>query len=146
MMRARLLAIILVAYVAFILNLALLQFQATNAPTNFVPFRSMIRDWSTGGWPFIINFVGNVVAFLPMGLLPPFLRTRPTKLWQVLVFSFGLSLFIEGCQFVSGRRVPDVDDLILNTLGGYLGFVLSQRIKRPSRAVNTTGDSETGLT
>ena len=74
-MRQRLLAIVLVGHVAFILDLALLQFQATNAPTNFVPFRSMIRDWSTGGWPFIINFVGNVVAFLPMGLLPPLIRS-----------------------------------------------------------------------
>lgn len=105
----------------------------------------MIRDWSSGGWPFIINFVGNIVAFLPMGLLPPLIRSRPTRLWQVLVFSFGLSLFIESCQFVSGRRVADIDDLILNTLGGYLGFVLSQRIKRPSRGVNTTGDSATHL-
>ena len=145
-MRPRLLATILVGYVAFILDLALVHFQATNAPSNFVPFRSMIRDWSTGGWPFIINFVGNVVAFLPMGLLPPLIRTRPMKLWQVLVFSFGLSLFIECSQFLSGRRVPDVDDLILNTLGGYLGFVLSQRIKRSSRAANTAGDSETHST
>jgi glycopeptide antibiotics resistance protein len=43
----------------------------------------------------------------------------------VLVFSLGLSLVIEGGQLYSGRRTPDVDDLILNSLGGFLGYLLS---------------------
>ena len=44
-------------------------------------------------------------------------------------FQLVLSLFIEGGQLVSGRRVPDVDDLILNVLGGCLGYLLSRRAK-----------------
>lgn len=91
---------------------------------NLVPFRSIIRDWNVGGWPFVINFVGNIVAFVPMGLLPPFIFERRVKLWHVLVLSLGLSLVIEGGQLYSGQRTPDVDDLILNSLGGCLGYLL----------------------
>ncbi len=123
------LAILLIAYVIFLLDIALFRFLASHPTPNYVPFRSMIRDWSQGGWPFVINFVGNVVAFVPMGFLPPLIRTRPMKLWHVLVFSLSLSLLIEGGQLVSGRRVPDVDDLILNTFGGFAGYSASRRMK-----------------
>jgi glycopeptide antibiotics resistance protein len=125
MKRRRILAILLIAYLVFLLDIALFRFPAAHPTVNIVPFRSMINDWSQGGWPFVINFVGNIVAFVPMGLLPPFLFKRPTRLWELLVFSLAVSLLIEGGQLVSGRRVPDVDDLILNVLGGYLGYLLS---------------------
>jgi glycopeptide antibiotics resistance protein len=128
MTRPRILALLLIAYLIFLLDIALFRFPASHPGANVVPFRSMIRDWSIGGWPFVINFVGNIVAFVPMGLLPPFIFKRPTKLWMVLVFSLCVSLLIEGGQLASGRRVPDVDDLILNVLGGLLGYFLSGTI------------------
>jgi glycopeptide antibiotics resistance protein len=129
MTRRIFLAILLIGYVIFLLDIALFRFPAAHPTPNFIPFRSMIRDWSQGGWPFVINFIGNVVAFVPMGLLPPFICKRKIKLWHVLVFSLSLSLLIEGGQFISGRRVPDVDDLILNTFGGFVGYSLSRRVK-----------------
>jgi glycopeptide antibiotics resistance protein len=125
MMRRTILAILLIAYLVFLLDIALFRFPADHPTPNFIPFRSMIRDWREGGWPFVINFVGNVVAFVPMGLLPPLLFKRPLKVWHVLVFSLSVSLLIEGGQLISGRRVPDVDDVILNTVGGLLGYSLS---------------------
>ena len=129
MTRRTFLAVLLIAYIVFLLDIALFRFPTAHPTPNYIPFRSMIRDWSLGGWPFVINFVGNVVAFVPTGLLSPFIRKRPTKLWHVLVFSLSLSLLIEGGQLISGRRVPDVDDLILNTLGGFLGYLVSLRVK-----------------
>jgi glycopeptide antibiotics resistance protein len=126
MTRRNLLAVVLIAYLVFLLDIALFQFPADSPTMNLVPFRTIVQDWSHSGWMFVINFIGNIVAFVPMGLLPPFIRKRQTKLWHVLVFSLTLSLFIEVGQFISGRRVPDVDDLILNTLGGGLGYFLSQ--------------------
>jgi glycopeptide antibiotics resistance protein len=122
MKRRIILATVLAIYIVFILDLALFRFPANNPQTNWVPFRSMIGDWQFGGWTLIINFLGNIVAFLPMGLLPPHIRIRRTALWQVAVFSLSISFAIEAAQYVSGRRVPDVDDLILNTVGGMLGW------------------------
>jgi glycopeptide antibiotics resistance protein len=115
----------------FLLDIALFQFPGTNPSINWVPFRSMINDWRTGGWEFVINFLGNVVAFLPIGLLPPLIRRRRTTLRQMALFSLAISLTIEVGQFVSGRRVPDVDDLILNTLGGVAGYLASRKLTAP---------------
>jgi glycopeptide antibiotics resistance protein len=117
------LATILLLYIIFLLNIALFRFAATNPKPNWVPFRTIINDWRYGGLEFVVNFLGNLVAFLPMGLLPPLIRTRRTMLWHVALFSFLISFMIEAGQYVSGRRVPDVDDLILNTLGGALGYL-----------------------
>jgi glycopeptide antibiotics resistance protein len=133
MPRRRILAFVLVAYLIFILDIALFRFPADRPTVNLVPFRSVVHDWHHGGWLFVINFVGNIVAFVPMGLLPPFLFKRPVKLWHVLVFSFSVSLLIEGGQLFSERRVADVDDLILNVLGGFFGYLLSRRIGAISR-------------
>jgi glycopeptide antibiotics resistance protein len=120
------LAIVLTAYIVFLLDIALFQFLATNPRPNWVPFHSIRRDWQHGGRRFVVNFVGNIVAFLPMGLLPPFIRPRRTALRHVALFSLAISLTIEAGQYYSGRRVPDVDDLILNTLGGAVGFVAAR--------------------
>ncbi len=126
MSRRKILAIVLIAYLIFLLDIALFQFLGAHPTANLVPFRSIIRDWNIGGWSFVINFVGNFVAFVPMGLLPPFIFERRVRLWHVLAFSLGLSLVIEGGQLYSGRRTPDVDDLILNSLGGCVGYLLSR--------------------
>lgn len=72
-------------------------------------------------WSFLlINFLGNIVMFMPNGFFAGLLMDKP-RWWKVTLATFGLSLFIEVFQlFVS--RGTDVDDLILNTLGGLLGY------------------------
>lgn len=57
-------------YVLFLLDLALLQFPSKNPRPNFIPLHSMIADWTAGGRGFVVNFVGNLVAFMPIGLMP----------------------------------------------------------------------------
>jgi glycopeptide antibiotics resistance protein len=110
-----------------------LRFLATNPKPNWIPFHSMIGDWRNGGRAFVVNFLGNIVAFLPMGLLPPHIVRRRTTMWRIALFSLAISLAIETGQFFSGRRVPDVDDLILNTVGGVLGYGLSRNGRRLDR-------------
>jgi glycopeptide antibiotics resistance protein len=116
------LLLILSAYVVFLLDLALLQFPSRNPPPNFIPLRSIVAGWIAGGRGFVVNFVGNIVAFLPIGLIPPLACPRRTTAWHVALFCLCLSAMIEVGQYFSGRRVADVDDLILNTLGGLLGY------------------------
>ena len=128
------LATVLGIYIIFLLDLAWFRFPATHPEPNWVPLRSIIRDWRNGGWGFVVNFLGNLVAFLPMGLFPPLIRLRRTALWHAALFSLSISLAIEAGQFISGRRVPDVDDLILNTLGGALGYLALSRQTRHANA------------
>ena len=117
MRRKIILAVLLFAYIIFLFEIALFRFPSTNPAPNFVPFRTIIGDWTAGWQEFVVNFIGNIVAFVPMGLIPPLILGRRTKLWHVALFGLSLSLAIEGGQYLSGRRVTDVDDLILNTLG-----------------------------
>jgi glycopeptide antibiotics resistance protein len=113
--------LLLTIYVLFLLDLALLQFPTRNPPTNLVPFNSIIGDWRKGGREFVVNFLGNIVAFVPIGMIPQLARTRRAGAWHAALFSLSLSALIEGVQYATGRRVADVDDLILNTSGGVLG-------------------------
>ncbi|MHB1561431.1 MAG: VanZ family protein [Isosphaeraceae bacterium] len=108
----------------FLLDLTLLRFPASRPGHNAIPFRSVIHDWRSGGSPFVWNFVGNLVAFLPFGMIPSSLRWRRTGVGPAAAFSLACSALIESIQYLSGRRVADVDDLILNTAGGMLGYGL----------------------
>lgn len=96
---------------------------------NLVP--SIILYWKgelTGGsWVQFMAF-GNVLMFLPLGLLLPFVDRRINWRNMLLVF-FGCSLLIEVIQPVVGRSF-DVDDLIYNTFGGILGFLLFVLVRK----------------
>ena len=79
----------------------------------------------TGSWRlFLWNVVGNVCVFMPFGALLPSLFHKCQKLIAVLMLSFELSLVIEIVQLVTRVGSFDVDDLLLNTLGGILGYIV----------------------
>ncbi|SIO58723.1 VanZ like family protein [Singulisphaera sp. GP187] len=88
------------------------------------PLRTTAEFLAVGGWPMLVNVVGNLGAFMPLGLLWPVVRRGRTSVWRVGCLSAALSLLIETIQYGSGRRIADVDDLLLNTLGGLLGYGL----------------------
>lgn len=68
------------------------------------------------------NLAGNVIAFVPYGLLIPLLSHKNRRFWKVVLLSFDFSLLVEVIQLVSKVGSFDVDDLILNTVGGMVGF------------------------
>lgn len=73
-----------------------------------------------------INPVGyalNVVMLVPFGFLAPLIWPQLAKWWRAALAGLSFSLLIELSQLVNYRS-SDVDDLILNTLGAALGYVL----------------------
>jgi glycopeptide antibiotics resistance protein len=124
------LATLLVAYILLLLDLTLLQFPVSNPASNLIPFHSIAHDWRVGGRDFVVNFLGNIVAFLPLGLLPPLIRLRRTSARHVVLFSLAISLLIEVGQSLSRRRVADVDDLLLNVLGALIGYSALVALRR----------------
>ena len=74
------------------------------------------------------NTLGNFALFLPLGILLPLVSKRFLTLRRVLLTALCLSLSIEVIQFVlrffGNPRAVDIDDVILNTLGACLGFVV----------------------
>lgn len=115
-------AALLVAWVVSLLGLTLVWFPRDHPAPNLVPFRMIAHDWRAGGRSFVVNFAGNIVAFLPLGFLLPLARSRPTHAWQAALSGLAVSGPIELAQYLSGRRVGDVDDLILNATGAWLGY------------------------
>jgi glycopeptide antibiotics resistance protein len=83
----------------------------------FVQYRSYI-DFSS----VLINLLGNVVAFMPFGALIRWVINKKIRWYQAVGYTFLFSLCVEVLQLIAKVGVFDVDDLILNTLGGLLGF------------------------
>lgn len=84
---------------------------------------------------FVINFVGNIVLFIPIGFGCALLWKGITGKRAALI-GFLTSLFIELCQLPQARGT-DVDDLWLNVLGVMLGYWLYKRMERNSSAKKT---------
>lgn len=93
---------------------------------NLVPFQEIKRFivyWKTiGVYYSLINLAGNVVAFMPFGALIRWVVNQKTHWYQAVGYTFAFSLCVELLQLVARVGVFDVDDLILNTLGGLFGF------------------------
>jgi len=70
------------------------------------------------------NIGGNIIGFIPLGILLPFLFPVLRRFVWLTGTVFLLSLLFETTQLIAGIGVFDVDDLILNTAGGILGYIL----------------------
>jgi len=113
----------LAAYLALLLDLTLVRFRMPNPDWNWIPLKTIRHDFQNGGVEFRVNTLGNIAATIPFGILVPVaLQSRRWSASRVAAATFGLSLIIEIAQAGSRRRVADVDDLILNTLGGLVGY------------------------
>lgn len=89
----------------------------------FRVFNDAFRNINKGNYAFlVINIIGNIVAFIPLGLFLPMLQSK-NKLFQCLFYSFLMSLSIELIQLIA-YRVTDIDDLLLNTAGGVIGYLI----------------------
>lgn len=72
----------------------------------------------------------NVLLLVPFGIYMRYYFQR--RWWQIVPLSFALSLFYEVTQLTGlygiyphPYRIFDVDDLMMNTLGGVIGFVIA---------------------
>lgn len=94
---------------------------------NLVPFKEINRFVSNiGNIRFniiLLNVVGNVVAFIPLGFLLPVITNRKLVWWSTILIAAGASALIEVMQYVTKLGTCDIDDFILNTIGGILGYV-----------------------
>lgn len=95
---------------------------------NLVPFKEIgrfIRYWEVLGKKAVfLNLVGNVVAFMPFGAFLPIFSVRCRRMLWTVWYSFELSLVVELLQLIFKVGSFDVDDLLLNTVGGMLGFLV----------------------
>ena len=72
---------------------------------------------------FRLDFVLNIFLFIPLGFLAPLISKRCQCVKNTLLLGGGLSLAIEIAQLFTLYRATDIDDLITNTLGAFLGYL-----------------------
>ncbi|MEZ7173294.1 VanZ family protein [Sporosarcina sp. OR05] len=108
------------------------------ASVNVTPFQTMLlylhSNSNTDNWGSlsIMNLLGNMFMFSPIGLFIPILWRKFASLWKIAWVGLGVTFFIEGVQFFIGRS-SDIDDIILNAIGvmfGYFVFKVMKKIVR----------------
>lgn len=100
-------------------------------PPNLVPLRGLVLmlrraiavDHAITRWIVAINILGNILIFVPIGFLVSVLTPNRHKGWLALGIGLAISLTIEIVQLSFAIRVFDVDDLLLNSFGAWLGFI-----------------------
>ena len=104
---------------------------------HFVPWSSEFTLWRIITEPefaeiafrsgVVDEMLANVMLFVPLGLGLPFVLKK-VRFWKVAAAGFGCSLFIELVQPFLPRQ-GDIDDVICNTVGAVVGFILYLAIK-----------------
>lgn len=74
---------------------------------------------------FVLNFIMNIISFVPFGFFLPLIsrNRRGRKFWYVMLSIFGVTVAIEVIQLVLKVGTFDVDDILLNTIGGFIGYL-----------------------
>lgn len=99
-------------------------------PIKYQPFHalaSFVKEIQKGRLG--ANFIGNILLFMPVGVLLPLVTSKQKWFWTVGA-GFCFSLFIEIIQLITARGCFDPDDIMLNVLGTAIGYVLYQAVVR----------------
>ncbi|OMF26267.1 hypothetical protein BK133_20685 [Paenibacillus sp. FSL H8-0548] len=114
-------------YGEFINNGITLQFGKRYGGTlNIIPFKSTanyIMNFTQYNPDIIFNnLVGNMLLFVPFGLLLPLLAKKKITLSRFLCLSVVAAVLLEGVQLITRLGVADIDDVILYAIGSLIGF------------------------
>ena len=86
---------------------------------SFADYRFVLNG---GVLSFVYLFFGNILWFIPFGYYCVAYEKKTIGI--AVLMGLALSLFIEVLQFVLGTGISEIDDLILNTLGSFLGALI----------------------
>lgn len=106
---------------------------------NFIPFQSIwffiksmvFENYKIG---FIRQVLGNIMLFFCFMSAVLFYFSDRLNLKTAMMLTIGFSCYIEGMQAVMNRvlqvnyRSVDIDDIILNTIGGLLAYILYKKV------------------
>lgn len=111
-------------YLAAVYNLVGLptvQFLTFEVTLNLIPFAGMMDD--------LKNSLLNILLFVPLGIFLPLLWKKYRRTGTLLSFGFGMTVVIECLQLLT-YRATDINDIITNLLGTWLGFFVFRLTER----------------
>ena len=109
-----------------------------HSDVNMIPFaeiRRYLTYISTIGVVYVgINLLGNIVVMIPFGYALPSLFGAGKKLPILYIFiGMVFSILIELSQFITHTGTCDIDDVILNTIGVIIGYLIYSLLHRKAR-------------
>lgn len=121
------LLILFIIYLIVLFKITIFRGSTTDVRNiNLVPFTTIskyFRSISRGNIIIgISNLLGNLIIFLPLGYISPLVFYKMQKFIRILILSFILSLSIETSQYIFACGHTDIDDIILNTISGIIGY------------------------
>ena len=112
-------------YIFSALYITLIDRIPKNRRTQLTPFwelRRLIETDHTLYWLGQIS--GNLVMLLPLGIMLPVICRNLRCGWKVALIGFAFSLAIELVQYFTGRGLCEFDDVMHNTIGTFLGYLI----------------------
>jgi len=100
-------------------GLPTIQFTTFEPKLYLIPIYGILFD--------IRNSILNVILFIPLGFLVPLFCGKFRSIRQVLLMGLACSLVIELAQLFT-YRLSDVNDLLTNTLGAWVGYSMAKPI------------------
>jgi glycopeptide antibiotics resistance protein len=122
--------VLFILYLLFLTYLTLLDHfygrEFVHRSINIIPFKT-INQFLTSSYNqniVVTNILGNILAFMPMGFLLPLVFKKLDNFKKVLLFVLIGTVSIEVLQYITGAGATDIDDVILNAVGGILGYII----------------------
>ncbi|WP_142413041.1 VanZ family protein [Hathewaya massiliensis] len=134
--KSALLKLALIEYLTLLIGVTLFPIRISNIPNDITPVINLnivsIFDYGFNKYAFI-NIAGNILLLAPLPILLYFngYNKKVNNLKHVILLCFSVSLCIEILQYfesyfkiLSIPRATDILDLICNTLGGVVGYLV----------------------
>ncbi len=83
-----------------------------------------------GLWTFLYPSLGNILWFVPMGII----LGRKFKLFKTILLTGLISFSIESLQWIFNNGISDIDDIIFNITGAFVGYLLYYLIIKKKKA------------
>lgn len=121
--------ILFIIYLIFLINVLFLDEKYGRVTGvkgyNLEPFKTIKNYIKYSGTDTMMrNIFGNIVAFMPFGFFVPVILRKTRNFIFMILLSGLMSLLVEVLQYHFAVGSFDVDDIILNTAGGFLGYLI----------------------
>lgn len=123
--------IIFLVYILMIIRIILFRdvpiyaiFKGTFRNVNLIPFYTIYQYIVDSNLDFMkatVNIIENIGIFIPMGIFLPIVCKNLNKKTIIIVIIL-VSLAFELTQYIFALGSSDIDDVILNSLGGIIGI------------------------
>ena len=107
--------------------------------------KSVLQGWKSGGIAEAWKHLGwfkhqlgsaalNALLFVPLGYLVPSVSVHCDRWWKVVLIGFGFSLLVEIVQLITRLGWFDASDLLHNTLGTLIGWIIYKKVLEPKNS------------